>query len=174
MCGAVAGAVGAVGAAWATSRTQWKSAKLAARAEHLRQRRESRASSYRKFIDAHWKFAALTEPFHYAHAPRRDLFELQTTKKLQEAWEELRVAFLDVSLAGPQEVARVADEQRQHTYVFLVRHNDLLFSYGGAEGYDESGIGGFWESMQNALAGITISQFLEAAPIALDNDGSKE
>lgn len=50
--GALVGAVGAFATAWVGSHVQWKSARLSARAEHIRQRHESREASYKALLSA--------------------------------------------------------------------------------------------------------------------------
>ncbi|MEU3074388.1 hypothetical protein [Streptomyces laurentii] len=170
--GAVAGASGAVGAGLVTGISQWKTAKFGARAEHTRQRREFRQASYRKFIEAHWAFAEIVDSFYFEQDPTPEIFTSQTADRLEEAMKGVQTAFLDVALAGPKEVAHAAEEQNSTVRVTAKRFHEIALCYAGADGYESDAIPGFFQSLQGATAMLGIRDFLDVAPIALDNDGS--
>ncbi|MGW8884743.1 hypothetical protein [Streptomyces sp. NPDC055749] len=170
--GALAGATGAVGAGLVTGVSQWKTAKFGARAEHTRQRREFRQASYRKFIEAHWSFAEIVDSFYFEQYPTPEIFTIQTAERLEESWKGLQAAFLDVALAGPKEVAHAAEEQNSAVRVTAKRFHEIALCYTGADGYERDAIPGFFQSLQGITTELGIRDFLDVAPIALDNDGS--
>ncbi len=172
--GALAGAGGAVGAGLIAGVSQWKTAKLGARAEHTRQRRESRQIAYAKFIEAHMEFAQLLHPLRFESVPRRELFTSEAARKVDAACDRVQLTFIDVALCGPRKVTQVADEQRKVSNAARGRFREISCCYLGVPGYGESAIPGFWESLCSGVGDISIRSFLESAPIALDAYASKD
>ncbi|MFB6535110.1 hypothetical protein ACFCY8_30200 [Streptomyces noursei] len=106
VCGALAGAVATVGASFATGRSQREGARIAARTEHQRQRREKREPAYSELIDAANALRQATGmlwPFYEpggssGFTPERLDAYRDCVKRLQAAWK-------DVHLAGPKAVS---------------------------------------------------------------------
>jgi hypothetical protein len=112
--GAGAGALATTGAALATGWASREQAKIGARAEHRRQRREPRQGLYKQFIDAastaEWYMAML--PLLIAMAKQEDPLEEPTAtehaQRCRALADDVKKAWLDVVLAGPAEVAQTA------------------------------------------------------------------
>ncbi|MEV7278105.1 hypothetical protein [Streptomyces sp. NPDC093111] len=104
VCGALAGAAGAVGAAFMTSRAQWKGARLAARAEHVRQRRDERAERYRDFHKSALEFGRVLNRLSYNYDPA--VFTSRFGDAVVDANELCQVAGMEVHFSGPRSVGK--------------------------------------------------------------------
>jgi hypothetical protein len=181
--GALAGSVATIGAALATGWTAREQAKLAARSEHLRQRRDARQVIYEEFIDAAQAHADLTKLL-LAPVPE-ELSDLQRMRILPQGMDlatviseakslsgKLSKVSTRVQLAGPKDVSTAAalvDEKSSDVYVSLSLMP--LPAYPGMPSLAEQ-----WR--EGAMHFVDFSEardnFFERARIALDNDGTKK
>ncbi|MFK0279956.1 hypothetical protein ACIQVL_05705 [Streptomyces sp. NPDC090499] len=171
--GALVGASSALGAAWVTARTQMNSARIAAKAEHQRQRRESRLSAYKEFINAYDEFQQTTIPVLFMSGPSREFFNRALENSVGESLLRIKAAWLDVALAGPKEVSRKADALLSVARVALARVHEICAIYSEDPDYDEGALQGFWESLSEIYNTGSIRDFTVAAQAVLDDDGSQ-
>ncbi|MFE9063236.1 hypothetical protein [Streptomyces violaceusniger] len=180
--GALAGSVATIGAAMATGWSAREQSKMAARSEHLRQRRDARQAVYEEFIDATQAHAELTKIL-LAPVPEV-LADLQRMRILPQGMdlaavireskslsENLSKVSTRVQLAGPKEVSTAAalvDDKASDVYVSLSLMP--LPSYPGMPSLAEQ-----WR--KGAMRYVEFSEarddFFERARIALDKDGTK-
>ncbi|MEU6391058.1 hypothetical protein [Streptomyces sp. NPDC046939] len=182
--GALAGSVATIGAALATGWSAREQARMAARAEHVRQRRDSRQAVYEEFIDAAEEHANLTKIL-LAPAPQDfdDLERLRilppgmdlaaTISESKSLHEKVRKTATRVQIAGPKEVSTavaVVIDKSGSVYgslgVTIVTGN-----HPGARSLAEKWEDGCWKYVEFSRS---ISDFTEKVRIALDNDGTKE
>lgn len=181
--GALAGAVATTGAAFATGWSAREQAKMAARAEHLRQRRDARQAVYEEFIAAAAAHSDLTKilllpaPEDFDDIERLRLLpdgmDLQDViRESKSLHKNLREIATRVQIAGPKEVSTAATAVED-------KSRDVTASLGvmpvpaPVEVPD-------WTLPQKWREGCThfvnfsgaISKFTESARIALDNDGT--
>ncbi|MGW1372699.1 hypothetical protein ACWD6P_00240 [Streptomyces sp. NPDC002446] len=113
--GALAGAAATIGTSLVTSHAGRSQARLSARAEHLRQRRQPRESVYRDFLAS---ATDLRDQLRSVSGGALDQPALLDTDEFDDAYAaevnrlngEIRARWLDVSLSGPTEVAARAGE----------------------------------------------------------------
>ncbi|MFE9381107.1 hypothetical protein [Streptomyces sp. NPDC006855] len=182
--GALAGSVATIGAALATGWSAREQAKMTARAEHLRQRRDSRQSVYEEFIEVAVEHANLTKIL-LAPAPQDfdDLERLrilppgmtleETISESKSLHEKVRKISTRVQIAGPKEVSAavaVVSDKSGSVYGSL-GVTTVTGSYPGARSLAER-----WEAGCRNYVEFSgsISEFTEKVRIALDNDGTKE
>lgn len=169
--GALAGAVGAVGGAWMTSRGQLKSARLAARAEHRRQRREPRNEVYATFLKSSNQLLDAWTPIRSigdVNAERRDI--------VYAAVDSIDTAYSAVALSGPEAVSDIAEEIRDHAARL---RQEARFLWAGHHVRQDDGEPEEWISdiearvprARTALSAL-IRSFTVAARTTLDDDGS--
>ncbi|MEU6252409.1 hypothetical protein [Streptomyces sp. NPDC047043] len=182
--GALAGAVATTGAAFATGWSAREQAKMAARAEHLRQRRDARQAVYEEFIAAAAAHSDLTKilllpvPEDFEDMERLRLLpegmDLQDVIRESESLHKtLREIATRVQIAGPKEVSAAAtvveDNSREVSASLGVMRVPTLAEIPG------------WTLSEKWREGCTrfvnfsgaVDEFAEKARIALDNDGTK-
>ncbi|WP_128380239.1 hypothetical protein [Streptomyces cavernae] len=109
--GAVAGALATTGAALATGWAMREQAKITARAEHRRQRREPRSDIYKRFIDAARDMEHHTRPGSLIDQPEDDPEVMDHyAVRLGETAYQVREAWIEVALAGPSAVEKIASQ----------------------------------------------------------------
>jgi hypothetical protein len=181
--GALAGSVATIGAALATGWSAREQAKMGARAEHLRQRRDARQAVYEEFIDAAQEHANWTKIL-LAPAPE-DFDDLERLNILppgmdlatvisesKSLHEKVKRVSTRVQIAGPKEVSAAAvmvcdksGEVFGSLGVTAVTRN-----YPGARTLSQK-----WQdgcARYVAFSGAR-SDFTEKARLALDNDGTE-
>ncbi|WP_405844534.1 hypothetical protein [Streptomyces sp. NBC_01518] len=174
--GALVGASSALGAGWMTARTQINATRISAQAEHRRQRRESRHTVYKDFINAYEEFGAVITPLiYFADGPRRDLFTEDAIRSVGDSLFPIQAAWLDVSLAGPESVSRKADQLIEIARLSLARVHEISYTYRGAD--DEESVQERVQECWDALFAIynrdSILSFTEIAQTVLDDDGTQ-
>lgn len=105
--GALAGSVATIGAALATGWAQREGARIAARAEHRRERREPRLAIYKEFISVATAFRSESSPYTIPELIPDNL-EKEAADSISEAAAELKKSATDVALAGPRRVSKEA------------------------------------------------------------------
>ncbi|MFF8403834.1 hypothetical protein ACF06P_19685 [Streptomyces sp. NPDC015684] len=179
--GALAGAVATTGAALATGWAAREQAKIAARGEHRRQRRDSRQVVYEEFIttaSAQERHAAL---FFLAPVPTdQESFDLALrgsgNTDAETLWSESHRLYIEllkitirVKLAGPRVMSEAASVvcDRSHD----VMDSTMTVGHGliGGEPISERFEKGRerWMKLDDA-----IDDFIEKARISLDDDGT--
>ncbi|MEU0423901.1 hypothetical protein ABZ235_09815 [Streptomyces canus] len=181
--GALAGSVATIGAALATGWSAREQGKLAARAEHLRQRRDARQAIYEEFIAAVQAHSELTK-FLQAPVPQ-DLDDLARLRILPEGknliwaaeesnslYSNVRSLATRVQLAGPQEVSAAAYSVnvkcRQVSGVVEVLH--IRADYPGGSLRER------WTDGCTRFVRLSrlLEEFSEIARQALDDDGTRK
>lgn len=172
MLGAVAGAIGAVGGAWTTSRAQWKSARLAARAEHRRQRRDPRSQVYSEFL-------SVANQFTDAWVGVANMSAMTDEKRV-----EIRSAFLAfknvgpaVALSGPEEVSVLAESIRNQAARLTEMSRALWAGHVVVKVEDAVVEPWILEIQSNFLNDLNeyaseVAKFTKVARATLDDDGS--
>ncbi|MFD3638727.1 hypothetical protein [Streptomyces griseus] len=177
VCGALAGAIGAVGAAWATSNAQLKSARLAARAEHLRQRRDTRSVHYRELITA---VSDLLAHLRSGQSVGRPLFRFTNDylNDMKSLCQNVRSKVEDVALAGPPEVRNAAYRIRRAMEITFEAVDQLNANLREVELTSESehpmearNINDFARGRDRI--GELLEDFSDEASDALDDDGTR-
>jgi hypothetical protein len=172
--GAMAGSVATIGAAFATGWSQREGAKIAARVEHRKDRRQPRYDAYREFIDA---VSVLRD---IPQAPAENI-----EQRVHEAGARIKEAWLTVSLLGPESVQNVATSIRNKCVDF---ETTIRATMGTPRSID---IDNFWMNrnrpddrrmqgrimMAELMAGRSelddaLQDYISAAQRVLDDDGS--
>jgi hypothetical protein len=105
--GALAGSVATIGAALATGWAQREGARIAARAEHRRERRGPRQDVYKEFISAASAFRAESRRYTYLEI-MPDVIDDYEVNSVGEAASAMKDCALSVALAGPRRVSQEA------------------------------------------------------------------
>lgn len=172
MLGALAGSVATIGAALATGWAQREGARISARSEHRRERREPRLVAYKEFISAASEFRAQAGLFAYNDFAFDGVDET-TADMLYEAARAVKKSALEVALAGPRKVSkevikieRLSDQLS--TYVLAYMHTMENTSLHGRlrRGYQKSAV------TAARRVNRAIGRFVLQAQAALDDDGS--
>ncbi|MEE1806949.1 hypothetical protein [Streptomyces sp. BE133] len=130
VCGALAGAVATTGAAFAAGWWQRENSRLAVRAEHRKQRRQPREETYKNFISpiSELRDLARSGEFlngYFLDGQGRNYFTLSKSEEIAIKAQEIRQAWVDVSLAGSNGIAETATNMRLHAQK-LSHHASLL------------------------------------------------
>ncbi|MER6189605.1 hypothetical protein [Streptomyces cyaneofuscatus] len=168
--GAIAASMGSVAAAFA----QHETARISARADHRRERRQPRHDTYRLFIQ---KVLLVKERVAY------DGYEDTTFNEEEALIKAVHESWIDVSLLGPQPVISAASRLRDDALgvielMAITRHLQERLSYmddeddtleGELEKYSSS-----VDHLYDAAQTLTKStdQFSTAASASLDDDGT--
>ncbi|WP_436979162.1 hypothetical protein [Streptomyces sp. enrichment culture] len=170
--GGLAGSVATIGAAFATGWAQREGARITARSEHRRQRREPRYAAYRELIAAgsvmrgHIALSGLDEEILLSE------FGEEYRNLLLEDARDLKEKAINVALAGPKKVTGVAmniDRLSWELAVILTSIHELNTSEGQAmrqrvERHAERVASDLVQHLDN---------FVLSAQAALDDDGSR-
>lgn len=163
VCGALAGSVATIGAALATGWSSREQAKIAARAEHRRQRRDARQATYEAYIAA----ARATHEFMKSLS---DEPEELTRQEARAVMKEMDTQHVRVHLAGPEaihdaafEVAKAGGSCFHAISRFIAIDGESL--------QDRVPI---YMSLDTAAVDLreTLWRFIEASHNALDDDGT--
>ncbi|MDO0931318.1 hypothetical protein QQY66_06340 [Streptomyces sp. DG2A-72] len=173
--GALAGAVATTGAAVATGWAAREQAKIAARGEHRRQRRDARQAVYEEFIeltevltDRVIKISDLSAPtFDQIHAAEADVWA---------SWEGVRGVFTKVRLAGPDYVSQAAVEVRKSCTLVAVRMTAVKKCSSPDSRDPEELAGVKWVALTESLTQLIVEHgaFIGIAQVALDDDGTSK
>lgn len=155
VCGALAGSLGTIGAALASGRAQRAGVEIAARADHRKSRREPREAVYKKFIAS---VVVLFDWEYYDDEPNQDDELHQLLLVIRDAWS-------DVALAGPTKITAPSERVVDACVAFrrAVREragNDFRTPR-------------TWVSNARDEISAQLALFVDAAQIALDDDGSR-
>ncbi|WP_143203474.1 hypothetical protein [Streptomyces sp. CB02115] len=178
--GAVSAAIGTGSGALFTAWAQRNSAATNARAEHLRQRREPRETSYRELGTAVNALLTL-----FANPTESLTFTREYEVRVKEAVESIAGRSVDVSLKGPPPVAEAAEKVIGDSRAVLRAYQNAFIAMSAA--VDAGGRG---EAMPARLSDIinpligdlqgslhsadeSLNEFLALARIALDDDGTR-
>jgi hypothetical protein len=176
--GALAGSVATIGAALATGWAQREGARIVARSEHRRERREPRHEAYRDLIEAATALTDATAQYNFFDA------EMPSDLHLQDAdiagFLEKRVlvkkAAISVALVGPQGVSETAMK--------VAELSNELFTYvtalTGLNNAEEPADDRTWNYATKKATRLhkeyaaTVNQFVSRAQAALDDDGTRK
>lgn len=181
MCGALAGAVATTGAAFAAGWWQRENSRLAVRAEHRKQRREPRQEIYRSFISLASELRDLARSGEFLgdysiDGQGRNFFTPSLAEEIATKAQEVRQAWVDISLAGPKEIAEIASGMRMDAQK-LSHHAELLSDIynAGAEGYDGR-VKKHMTQFQRTARRLndSIGELLSRAREVLDDDGASK
>jgi hypothetical protein len=173
--GALAGAVATTGAAFATGWATREQARIAARAEHKRQRREPREKVYKAFLAEATALRNLLQVMGYfrslPEAVRRAELNPEITAQAEEIEAQLKQHFVEVTLAGPESV--------QESAVAIEYASRGLVGMAGVltrmrwEAEEERA---HWEHAWSYMEALdrAFSDFSKQAQAVLDDDGTKQ
>ncbi|GGT71393.1 hypothetical protein GCM10010256_32500 [Streptomyces coeruleorubidus] len=172
IAGALAGSLGTIAAAVATGRASREQARIAARAEFLRQRREPREAAYRKVIEAvgavreHETRENFTDAPEEEWAPRGARYvreALDRCQPVKEAWQ-------DAALLGPAPVSAAAEELGAANEDLVRSLDALLFVFSEGVLPAQS----MWEAHDTARDRLAKARsvFITGAQGALEDDGT--
>lgn len=183
MLGALAGSVATIGASVATGWSAREQARTAARAEHLRQRRDARQTIYEELITAAHAHSDLTKilllpaPEDFSDLERLRLLPpgmdlMMVIRESEALHESVKKISTRVQLAGPKEVSTAAalvDEKSREVYAVLAVMR-VPATYPGALSLSDQ-----WRDGCTRFCDFSdaMDDFSERARIALDNDGTK-
>ncbi|MFJ2407109.1 hypothetical protein ACIOUE_38080 [Streptomyces xanthochromogenes] len=176
VCGALAGSVATIGAALATGWSQREGARISARAEHLRQRREPRHDVYKGFIAAVSEMNDATRNVRAINSPRIEHFTDEQVLQYKRAAGVIKAQWLEVALAGPKSVNRVATRIKEASNLIAIEAEALLIIRVAPELLDRhQGGRETIQGVKKAAEDLTkwLSEFTELAQAVLDSDGSK-
>ncbi|MET8706526.1 hypothetical protein [Streptomyces californicus] len=163
VCGALAGSVATIGAAFAAGWSSREQAKITARAEHRRQRRDARQAIYENFIAAGRATHAVTknisgDPVDFSR------------EEYRTAMREMDSLHVRVHLAGPASLHDAAHEVAQAGGRCFMAINEFLDS-GDRPVADRVPI---YISADAAAADLreALWRFIEGSHKALDDDGT--
>ncbi|MFF4907201.1 hypothetical protein ACFY2T_20280 [Streptomyces sp. NPDC001260] len=179
--GALAGAVATTGAALATGWSAREQAKIAARAEHRRQRRDARQVVYEEFISAALAHENHAGRIFVAPVPEDAAgLDLVVRGCGYSNWDAIsteshghHINLLKfstrVQLAGPKEITRAAMQVNEHSGRVMSSFLEIPAGLLGAEPLPDRFRKGLsrWLELEDA-----ISNFTEVARLALDDDGT--
>ncbi|WP_158751344.1 hypothetical protein [Streptomyces bicolor] len=179
--GALAGAVATTGAAFATGWSAREQAKIAARGEHRRQRRDARHTVYEEFIATVGEQMAHAAPL-FEEDPPEDGDELgrhfqssgvrDTTSLLGDCYRlhnNVMKTLTKVQLAGPKDVTTTARRVCNHSFALATS----LASIVGTP-YRVDFLRTAFQHANDRLQKLdmAVDAFIEAAQTALDDDGT--
>lgn len=155
VCGALAGSLGTIGAALASGRAQRAGAEIVARAEHRKSRREPREAAYKGYVAA---VSKVLDWEYYDDEPNQDDELHPLLVNIREAWTE-------VMFAGPSKVKTSAESLIDACVAFRIAVRER------AESDFQTPM--TWVADARREIRICLSLFVDAAQIALDDDGSR-
>ncbi|WP_405756414.1 hypothetical protein [Streptomyces sp. NBC_00073] len=182
--GALAGSVATIGASVATGWSAREQARTAARAEHLRQRRDARQAVYEELITAAHAHSDLTKlllaptPEEFDDLERMRLLPpgmdlIAVIRESKALHENVKKISTRVQLAGPKEVSTAAalvDEKSREVYAVLAVMR-IPAAYPGMPSLSDQ-----WRDGATRFCDFmdAMEDFSERARVALDNDGTKD
>ncbi|MFD5519095.1 hypothetical protein [Streptomyces sp. NPDC127066] len=175
--GALAGSVATIGAALATGWAQREGARIAARSEHRRERREPRHAVYRDLMEAATTFHHRIAIYKYADVGMREDLQLRVEDipALRQNKERVNKSAIEVALVGPKGVSEASmklSKWSEEAYTYVSALTDLHPS----QAADEQ----IWRFTTQGAADATkrcghaLEEFALLAQAALDDDGSRK
>ncbi|GGX12675.1 hypothetical protein [Streptomyces chartreusis] len=166
--GALAGSVATIGAALATGWAQREGARITARAEHRRERREPRQSVYKVLISEASQLRDSSAPF-AVHPDLYPVFEEEPEARWRQLVTAIKEASTDAALAGPPEVSEAAISLSRGASALLAEL--CVYNIVDEDGQRDARVRLFLQS-QEFDSSVTV--FIIAAQAALDDDGSRK
>ncbi|MFD7565802.1 hypothetical protein ACFV7O_21665 [Streptomyces tendae] len=175
--GALAGSVATIGAALATGWAQREGARITARSEHRRERREPRHTAYREMIEAATSLRDMTVQYELfdaseissdVHLREQDILGLHAKQAL------VRKRAIEVALVGPAPVGEVAmrvASVSNHLFLFVTALSGFLNAPEPIDDHTWSYSLRKAESLSKEY-GQEVDQLISLAQAALDDDGS--
>jgi len=174
--GALAGSVATIGAALATGWAQREGARIAARAEHRRERRGPRESIYKEFVATATRLRVWSSIFSIDPDVVPDDLGEEDAKEIFRIIVEIESKSTDAALAGPKKVAQAARRVARLSFEMASMVTALpRFLTGNAERDRETRRR--VRLQVNELAKQfekSVDDFVLSAQAALDDDGSRE
>lgn len=155
VCGALAGSLSTICAALATGRAQRESAEITARADHRKSRREPREVAYRRFISS---VGVLRDWEYYDDESNQDDELHPLVVNIRDAWTE-------VLLAGPKNVNDPSGNLMDACVAFRIKVRERAQSNFQTPRT--------WVVDARRDIRLRLTDFVEAAQVALDDDGSR-
>ncbi|MET8181962.1 hypothetical protein [Streptomyces sp. NPDC005336] len=169
--GALAGSVATIGAAMATGWAQRETARLTARAEHQRQRREPRHGIYKDFVSHGAQLRDQLEIFKDFDLYPNSLAD-ETVQRCNDTARALQDKWLEVGLVGPSDAATIGKEIEQAARSAILQVQRLKWFVDNDDDRriaTQSMIGASAEKLAQLL-----DAFIAFAQGALDDDGSRK
>ncbi|MEU9625307.1 hypothetical protein AB0D89_00580 [Streptomyces luteogriseus] len=173
--GALAGSVATIGAALATGWAQREGARITARSEHRKERREPRYGAYKHFIaeasrmnDRVGIFTVAYDPFPFERID--ELF----AERCEEAADAVKEKWVEVALAGPKDIAETASRLERLSNALTFRVLGLHQYVSGERSAGEEALLGIKDRIEEEAKEFeqTLDKFIFLAQAALDDDGS--
>ncbi|MET9813892.1 hypothetical protein [Streptomyces sp. NPDC006355] len=169
--GALAGAVATTGAAFATGWSAREQAKIAARAEHRRQRRDARQTVYEDFINA---VEALIEATRLIHLDINEgnVIVAPSGEEVQPLENSVGKIATKVILAGPASMSERVQELRGTARSLLINLLRIELRIKGMSNVSEEK-GVMLVEADCVALGRLIAEFSQDAQAVLDDDGTQ-
>ncbi|GAA1423493.1 hypothetical protein GCM10009601_26830 [Streptomyces thermospinosisporus] len=168
--GALAGSAATIGTAFVTSRSQRETARLTARAEHQRQRREPRHDTYKAFISSTSQLRDQLEKFeNFDLYP--DSITDATVQHYNDTANELKSQWVEVALVGPANVGASSKKVEQLAHKTALQVNRLQWFIDQRDDQKRDSERSAIELSAFELA-LALDNFITVAQAALDDDGS--
>ncbi|MFF7970933.1 hypothetical protein [Streptomyces sp. NPDC007905] len=173
--GALAGSVATIGAALATGWAQREGARITARSEHRKERRQPRYGAYKDFIteasrmnDRVGIFAVDYDSFPF------ERIDSNFTARCEEAADAVKEKWVEVALAGPKEIAETASRLERLSNAIIFRVLGLHQYTSGERSADQRDLLGIRSRIGEEAQEFehTLDRFIFLAQAALDDDGS--
>lgn len=174
MLGALAGSVATIGASLSAGWAQRESARIAARAQHQRDRRQPREGAYEELISKASEFSFYFAPLLMSE-PSPNGYSDDDLQQIREVGQALSEKATKVALVGPGEIGEVAVRlgKMPSLMIFALRmwraHSlDGEQASGGRDGHLLRDVAHSAREFDEAL-----DSFIRMAQESLDNDGSR-
>ncbi|MET8403476.1 hypothetical protein [Streptomyces sp900116325] len=173
--GALAGSVATIGAALATGWAQREGARITARSEHRKERREPRYGVYKDFIaeasrmnDRVGLFTVTYDSFPF------ERIDVLFASRCEEAADAVKEKWIEVALAGPKEIAETASRLERLSNALIFRVLGLRQYVSGERVTDEEGMRRIRERIGREAEEFEqlLDKLIFLAQAALDDDGS--
>ncbi|MFF3883767.1 hypothetical protein [Streptomyces sp. NPDC001914] len=175
--GALAGSFATIGAALAAGWAQREGARISARSEHRRERREPRHDTYKEFMSV----AATVRDVVAVYAIDTDLTPVEyaneeTENRLREASFAVKDKWVDVSLAGPTSIAKMAYQIERASYLAILEFSGYRQCLADDDEKSQYARRVFRKNLLDVSRqlDVLLVNFVDAAQIALDDDGSRK
>ncbi|MEU8849050.1 hypothetical protein AB0C70_23000 [Streptomyces sp. NPDC048564] len=174
--GALAGAVATTGAAFATGWSAREQAKITARAEHRRQRRDARQAVYEELINAVEMLIEATRSVDLgvtaSRANQEQSYFIPDMKEVKSLEKSVRKIATKVTLAGPASISEMVEELRgiaRSLAANLIRI-EMGIEFPGIPEHKEGWL--LAEADRVALY-RAVAEFAAGAQAILDDDGTR-
>ncbi|MGW8975135.1 hypothetical protein [Streptomyces platensis] len=165
ICGALAGSVGTIGAGLAAGWAQRESARIAARADHRRERSQQRYDSYKDLLIA----SSLLVENTARSVMDDDRFPLDISN-VTELANDVRICAHEVGMTGPKPVSQAADCLLSASRVIVMEAHTAVDPT--SPDAFPGGVADFHAAVR--LFTAALDEFKDVSRAAFDDDGSKE